>query len=57
MSNDVVSIKTLKTFVYENLPASSPLRDLILAEPERMPVQEFIIKTGIWLRLMRRIKN
>ena len=52
-----VNIKTLKTFVFENLPAQCTLRDLILAEPDQLTAQEFLIKTEIWLKLLRRINK
>jgi hypothetical protein len=55
--NGVISIKPLKTFACEDLPAGSVLRELILEEPERLPVLEFVIKVKVWLRLLRRIEN
>lgn len=52
-----VNIKSLKTFVFENFPARCTLRDLILAEPDQMTKQEFVIKVGVWLKLLRRIEK
>jgi hypothetical protein len=56
MSHGRISIKSLKKFVYEHLPTNSTIRDLILAEPDQMSTQEFLIKMEIWLRLIPRIK-
>jgi len=57
MSNKSLNIKSLKRFAYEHLPTNSTLRDLILAEPDQISAQEFLIKMETWLRLLPKIKT
>lgn len=52
MLKGAVNLKTLKNFVFENFPASCTLRDIILSEPDQMTRQEFVIKVGVWLKLL-----
>jgi hypothetical protein len=42
-----VSMKLLKEFA-QRLPIDSPLRVLILAEPDSLPVEEFLYKSQVW---------
>ena len=51
---DLVDIRRLKTFAYENLPRSSILRDLLLSEPDELPKTDFVVKIGLWLKISRR---
>jgi len=48
-----VSIETLKAFARDRLPTDSPLRDLLLTEPDELPSSELLVKTSVWLRLLR----
>jgi predicted XRE-type DNA-binding protein len=49
-----IKISDLKQFALANLPATSSLRDLILAEKEELSVQEFLAKLDLWLRLFNK---
>ena len=46
-----VNISCLKVFAQDKLPPS-PLRDLILSEDSEVGHEEFLIKLGVWLRLL-----
>jgi len=50
-----VSTERLKKFAYDRLPANSPLRDLVLAEPDRILASELAVKIPMYLRLLRRL--
>ena len=49
----VVNLKPLKRFASDGLPRGSHLRELILLEPDELPVEEFLSRLGTWLRLQR----
>jgi hypothetical protein len=57
MSDNMVNIRKFKEFASANLRPNSPLRTLILEDSDIMPAQEFVVKAGVWLRLLRRIEN
>lgn len=46
-----VNLRSLKRVVSEHLPLGSVLREVVLAEPDRLSPYEFIGKVPIWLRL------
>jgi len=50
-----VSIELLKAFARDKLPVDSPLRDLILAEPDRILASELAVKIPMYLQLLRRL--
>jgi len=52
--NGKVELETLKAFAHDRLPTSSPLRDLILTEPDKLPASEFLVKSKVWLKLLER---
>jgi hypothetical protein len=47
------SIRKLKAFAQDRLPNGSPLRDLLLTEPDELPSSELLVKTSVWLRLLK----
>ena len=51
------SVKTLKEFARERLPRGSPLREVILAEDDVVPVNELVGKVKTWLTLLRILKG
>jgi len=48
-----VDLRKLKVFAHNRLPIESPLRNLILTEPDQLPSSEFLVKASVWLRLLR----
>ncbi len=42
----------LKELVRTELGKDSTFRALILSEPDQMPKQDFIVKLGVWLRVL-----
>ncbi len=46
----LVDIRPLKRFAFQ-LPASSPLRSIILSEKDSVTVDEFLVKMDTWLKL------
>lgn len=49
-----ISTAGLRRLAMERLPASSALRDVLLAESENLTVEEFLAKLDIWLLLFRK---
>ena len=47
-----VNLKTLKQFASENLTHSSPLREVLLQESDKIPRIEFLSKMQVWLKLL-----
>lgn len=48
-----VSIKILKEFARDRLPRDAPLKEVLLAEDDEIPANEFVGKTKTWLALLR----
>lgn len=53
ISQRVVNIRRLKDFALEKLKSNSPLRDVILSEPDQLTASDFLAKLHIWLRLLK----
>lgn len=55
-SNEIHSkqldVHGLKHWAKENLPRTSQLRGVLLLEGDILPVEEFIVKMDIWLKLI-----
>jgi len=47
----LVDISSLKLWVTGNLASASNLRAVLLIEPDRLPLGEFLSKMGVWLKL------
>lgn len=47
-----LDIRRLKDFAMRNLPEDSKLRTLILSERDELSIEEFLVKMGVWLRLL-----
>ena len=52
----VVVIKALKAFALEKFPTDCALRDVLLAERDKLDVNEFLAKMDIWMKLLRRAR-
>jgi len=50
---DKVDIGRLKKFASEKLRNYHPLYEMIMEEPQKIPNEEFVVKVGVWLRLLR----
>ncbi len=48
-----MDLRGLKRFIAEEFPDDSRLKSLILSEPDRMSVEEYVIQIGTWLKLVR----
>lgn len=51
-----VSIRSIKRFAQECLPRSCALQEVLLAEREELPAQEFLAKLEIWLMLLKQLQ-
>lgn len=51
-----VDIKALKAFALEKFPRDCALRDVLLAERDKLDVNEFLAKMDIWIKLLRRAR-
>jgi len=49
-----VDIRKLKSFALEELPRSWTLRYILLSEKDILDVNEFLAKTEIWLKILKR---
>ncbi|TET89691.1 MAG: hypothetical protein E3J35_08895 [Methanomassiliicoccales archaeon] len=49
-----ISTTRLRRLVMARLPPSSVLREVLLAESEKLSVEEFLAKLDIWLLLFRK---
>lgn len=50
----VVNLVELKSYVRNALPRDSAFREIILNEPDSMPLEEFVPKVDVFLTLLRR---
>jgi len=48
-----IDISVLKSFVLQNFPNNSPVRNIILAERETLGIHEFLAKMETWLKLLK----
>lgn len=47
-----ISTRRIKSFALSHLPQEHPLRQVILAEKEKLTAEEFMAKMEIWLVLL-----
>jgi len=53
----VIDIRPLKGFARKHLEGYPIVRELILSDNDRLPVEEFVMKVKIWLRLLEAEKD
>jgi len=51
-----VSVRSIKFFARERLPCGCALQDVLLAERDELPADEFLNKLEIWLLLLKRLQ-
>lgn len=49
----MIDIRSLKLSVQRDFPADSIIRQMILSEPDEIPIGEYVIKVPMWFKLMR----
>jgi len=47
-----VDIRPLKRTVRKDYPKDAPIRTVILAEPDEIPMDEYVVKLSVWYKLM-----
>ena len=52
--NRMINTSSLRRFASQGLPSSSVLREVLLAETERLTVKEFLAKMDVWLLLFKK---
>ncbi len=52
-----VRLDGLKDFALHGLPPAHPLRDLLLGQPDELPVLDFLAKASDWLKLLKHTKQ
>ena len=52
MQQQTICIRKIKDIALSNLPATHPLRTILLAEKEYITIDEFRAKLDIWLNLL-----
>jgi hypothetical protein len=50
----MINIRKLKEFAFEKLPKDHPLRDVLLMEKDELTTEEFLIKFGVWSKLLKK---
>ena len=51
---DTINIRPLKAFTKKRLKDYPIIHKFILEEPEKINVEEFILKTKVWLQLLEK---
>ncbi len=51
MSNDIIDIRSLKSLT-SKLLHSHPLRIVLMLENDWLPPDRFLVKVGVWLKLL-----
>jgi hypothetical protein len=51
MSNDVIDIRSLKNLAFR-LSSNHPLRIVLILEDDWLSPNRFLVKVGVWLRLL-----
>jgi len=54
MTSQRLDIRLLKQFAAERLPTESALRQVLLVEEDKIPISEFVCKSSLWLKLLKR---
>lgn len=49
-----LKLKSLKDFAKTTLPQGSAVRELIMSEPDDLSDDEFHVKAGMWMKLLKR---
>ena len=49
---EMIDLRSLKKTVMRDYPEDSPIRKIIMAQPDTMPKSEFIIKSMDWAILI-----
>ncbi|MCJ2669454.1 MAG: hypothetical protein LN416_02940 [Candidatus Thermoplasmatota archaeon] len=52
--NRMINTSSLRRFASQRLPSSSVLREVLMAESERLTVKEFLAKMDVWLLLFKK---
>lgn len=52
--NRMINTSSLRRFASQRLPSSSVLREVLMAERERLTVREFLAKMDVWLLLFKK---
>ncbi len=52
--NRMIKTSSLRRFASQGLPSSSVLREVLMAENEKLTAEEFLAKLDIWLHLFKR---
>ena len=48
----MVDIRPLKKTARRDYPKDAPIRTVILAEPDEIPLDEYVIKLSVWFKLI-----
>ena len=48
----MVDIRPLKRTVKRDYPKDAPIRTVILAEPDEIPMNEYVVKLSVWYKLI-----
>ncbi len=51
MSNDIIDVRSLKNLVFR-LPSGHPLRIVLMLEDNWLSPDRFLVKVGMWLKLL-----
>jgi len=48
----MINLKPLKKFVEKKLRTAPILHDLVLTESDAIPIGDFLLKSGTWLKIL-----
>ena len=48
----IIDMRPLKRTVRRDYPVDAPIRIVILAEPDEVPMDEYVIKLSVWWKLI-----
>jgi hypothetical protein len=49
-----LKLKSLKEFAKTTLPPNTSVRELIMSEPDNLSDDEFRVKAGMWMKLLKK---
>lgn len=52
--DSVIDMRRLKVFAKTKLSMNKGLREVLLAEDDELPIDEFLVQIKLWLRLIER---
>jgi len=49
---EMINIRSLKEKIMRDYPEEAPIRQVILSEPDELPINEYAMKMLVWFKLI-----